>query len=599
MKMFNSYLKLVLAGMLLVPGLLLTSCGDDDDGGGVTPDEPNIVDVAVANGYNTLAAALTEADLVDDLEATGPFTVFAPTDEAFAAAGITASNVGDVENLEAILLYHVVSGRIVSSDLSSGEVETLNGASVTIDAAELMVDEADIVDPYDVEASNGVIHTINAVLMPPAPTILATAQANSNLSMLASVLSNYPDLVTMLDGEGTYTVFAPTNDAFESLLEVIGQDNIDNVPEDVIKRILQYHVIANSALMSADLTDGQMAATALSDEDMITVSIDGDVMINNATVTMADIEASNGVVHVIDAVLVPEMEMSIVNTIVEPAYFNNDFSVLTAAVVKAGLLETLIDSEANFTLFAPDNDAFEAAGITSLDGISGEDLVPILQYHVLGSEVFAEDLPVTTDMFATSVATLNGDFYLTNNVNGVFINGNSRVTMAASADGPMDYDNGTVHVISRTLMPATMDVVGIANAAGFTDLAAALTEAGLVGDLQSDGPFTVFAPTNEAIQALYTALNVSGPEEVDDETLTMVLLYHVIGDRVFSSDLTDGFEATTLAEGASFTIDITDGTVTLQDNDPDFADPVVSSTDQLGTNGVVHVIDAVLLPADL
>ncbi|MBL3654524.1 fasciclin domain-containing protein [Fulvivirga sediminis] len=599
MKMFNNYLKFMLAAMLLVSGFLLTSCGDDDDGGGVIPDGPNVVDVAVANGYNTLAAALTEAGLVDDLEAAGPFTVFAPTDEAFADAGITASNVGDVENLEAILMYHVISGSITSSELSNGKVKTLNGASVTIDADELMVDEAKIVSPYDVEASNGIIHTINAVLMPPPPTIVATAKANSNLSILADALSNYPDLVSMLDGEGKYTVFAPTNAAFESLLNVIGQDDIDDVPENVIKRILQYHVIANSALMSGDLTDGQMAATALSEEDMITVSIDGDVMINDATVTSADIEASNGVVHVINGVLVPKMEMSIVNTIVEPAYFNEDFSILTAAVVKADLLGTLTKSGDNYTLFAPDNDAFEAAGITSLDGLSGEDLAPILQYHVLNSEVFAEDLPSTANMFATPISTLNGEFYLTNNVNGVFINGNSKVTLAASADGPMDYDNGTVHIINRALMPATMDVIGIANAAGFTDLAAALTEAGLVGKLQTDGPFTVFAPTNEAIQALYTALNVSGPEEVDDEILNTVLLYHVIGARVFSSDLTDGFQATTLAEESSFSIDINGGTVTLQDNDPDFADPVVTSTDRLGTNGVVHVIDAVLLPTDL
>ncbi|UII22254.1 fasciclin domain-containing protein [Fulvivirga ligni] len=596
MKMFNTYYKYALTAVLLVSGLLLTSCGDDDDG--TPPDEPDIVDVAIANGYNTLAAALTEADLVDDLKGTGPFTVFAPTDEAFAAAGITASNVGDVENLEAILLYHVVSGKVMSSDLSSGMVETLNGASVTIDASELTVDDIDIVSPFDVEASNGVIHTIDGVLMPPPPTIVGTAQANSNLSMLVTALTKYPDLVSLLDGEGSFTVFAPTNTAFENLLDVIGQESIDDVPEDVLKRVLQYHVISSAALMSTDLSDGQMAATALSAEDEITVSIDGsNVMINNANVVTADVETSNGVMHVIDAVLVPELEASIVNTIVEPAYFNKSYSILTAAVVKANLLSTLIDGEANYTLFAPNNAAFEAAGITSLDELSGEDLAPILQYHVLGSEVFAEDLPSTAESFATAITTLNGDFYLTNNSNGVFINGNSQVTVATSEGGAMDYDNGVVHGINRTLMPASMNVVEIAAAAGFTDLAAALTEADL--DLTGNGPFTVFAPTNDAFQALYTALNVSGPAEIDDETLEAVLLYHVISGRVFSSDLMDGLEAGTLADGTTIMLDITDGTVTLEDKDPDFTDATVTGTDELATNGVVHIIDAVLIPVDL
>ena len=595
MKMFNTYYKYALTAVLLVSGLLLTSCGDDDDG--TPPDEPDIVEVAMANGYNTLAAALTEAGLVDDLKGTGPFTVFAPTDEAFAAAGITASNVGDVENLEAILLYHVVSGKVMSSDLSSGMVETLNGASVTIDASELTADDIDIVSPFDVEASNGVIHTIDGVLMPPPPTIVGTAQANSNLSMLVTALTKYPDLVSLLDGEGSFTVFAPTNTAFENLLDVIGQESIDDVPEDVLKRVLQYHVISSAALMSTDLSDGQMAATALSADDEITVSIDGsNVMINNANVVTADVKTSNGVVHVIDAVLVPELEASIVNTIVEPAYFNKSYSILTAAVVKANLLSTLIDGEANYTLFAPNNAAFEAAGITSLDELSGEDLAPILQYHVLGSEVFAEDLPSTAESFATAITTLNGDFHLTNNSNGVFINGNAQVTAATSEGGAMDYDNGVVHGINRTLMPASMNVVEIAAAAGFTDLAAALTEADL--DLTGNGSFTVFAPTNDAFQALYTALNVSGPAEIDDETLQAVLLYHVIDGRAFSSDLMTEAEIETKSE-ISFMVDITDGTVTLEDNDPDFTDATVTGTDELATNGVVHIINAVLIPVNL
>ena len=586
---------------LVILSFFATSCGDDDDG--VTPQPQNIVEVAIANGYNTLAAALVEANLDDDLKATGPFTVFAPTDAAFAAAGITASNVGQVSNLEEILLYHVISGKVMSSDLTTSNVATLNGETVAVNASALTVNDAKITSPFDVEASNGVIHTIDKVLLPPPPSIVETAAATGSLSTLTTAIKKFPDLVNLLDGEGNFTVFAPTNEAFTALLAAIGQSSLDDVPEDVLKRILQYHVISGAALKSTDLSDGQTAATALSADDIITVDLSGsNVMINNAMVTTANIETDNGVVHIIDAVLVPSLESSIVNTIVEPAYFNKNFSILTAAVVKAELLETLLSSNANYTLFAPNNDAFEAAGVTSLDGLSKEDLTPILTYHVLSSEVFAGDLPSTTGGFATAITTLNGDFYLTNNANGVYINGSSKVEVATASGGALDYSNGVVHTISKTLMPEeSNDIVAIAQAAGFTDLAAALTEAGLVSALQNDnGPFTVFAPTNSAFQALYSALQVSGPAEIDDALLEDVLLYHVLNGRVFSSDITNGLKATTLSDAqdpsaTQITINVGES-ITIEDYDPDLTDAKITGTDVLATNGVVHIVDAVLLP---
>ncbi|ELR72009.1 hypothetical protein C900_02004 [Fulvivirga imtechensis AK7] len=585
--------SLILA--FLLPFVLLTTgCGDDDS----EARPQTIVDVAIANGYNTLAAALVEAELDDELSGTTAYTVFAPTDEAFAALGITKDNVSGVANLEKILLYHVASGTVNSEDLITGEVATLSGENISIDASALTVNGISIVEPFDVPASNGVIHTIAGVLMPSAPNIVETAAATSSLSTLYQLLGNYPDLVGALSGDGPFTVFAPTNNAFAGLLDAIGQDDISNVPEDVVKRILQYHVVAGAALASTDLSDGQTASTVLSNNDQITVGISGStVTVNNATVTTADVEASNGIVHIIDAVLVPGLEESILNTIVEPAYFSNDFSILTAAVVEADLLSVLIDPAANYTLFAPNDDAFEAAGVTALEGL---DLAGILQYHVLGSEVFASDLPSTTGGFATAVTTLNGDFYLTNNSNGVFINGNSQVQVATNSGGALDYNNGVVHVISRTLIPAELDVVGIATNAGFTDLAAALEEAGLVSTLQEAGPFTVFAPTNAAFQTLYSALGIDGPEDVDPTlgagTLESILTYHVLSGRVFSSDLTDGLEATTV-EGNTFVVNVGDA-VTLTDKDPDVANPVVTNTDVLAANGVVHIIDAVLLPVD-
>jgi len=424
-------------------------------------------------------------------------------------------------------------------------------------------------------------------------SIVEIAQNDPNLSILVDLLERNPDLVQLLNNDGDYTVFAPTNSAFTSLLNVIGQSSADDIPDDVVRRILLYHVIGGLRVESSDITDGSTATTALSTNDILTFGVSGGtVTVNDATVTTADVMASNGIIHVVDNVLVPELELSIVNTIVEPAYFNNDFTILTEAVVTADLLETLTDPTADYTLFAPTNEAFEAAGITSLDGLTAEDLSPILTYHVLGSEFFAADLPSTEGGFATMIETLNGNFFLTNNSNGVFINGNSQVVAT-----DIDQDNGVVHVIDRTLIPATADIVGVATAAGFNELAAALTEAGLVEAVSDpNGPFTVFAPTDDAFTTLYTTLGVAGPDEIDDETLEAVLLYHVLQGRVFSSDLSDGIMTT--LQGGTFTINLGDA-VTITDNEPDIDDATVTSTDVLATNGVIHVVDGVLLPVDL
>ena len=220
----------------------------------------DLVTSAQFYGYNTLAAAVIEANLVDALQAAGPFTVFAPTDAAFAAAGITADNVDMVENLSDILLYHVISGNITSADLSSGEFEMLSGKYSTIDASALTIDNAGIINPFDVNATNGTIHTIDAVILP-AKNIVEAAAATPDLSILVSLLDKYPAVVDALSDEtGTFTVFAPTNAAFVELLGVIGQSSADDIPEDVLLSVLQYHVLA-SEVYASNLSDGLTATT--------------------------------------------------------------------------------------------------------------------------------------------------------------------------------------------------------------------------------------------------------------------------------------------------------------------------------------------------
>lgn len=446
-------------------------------------------------------------------------------------------------------------------------------------------------------------------------SIVTLAAKTPDLSILASAIAIYPDLVSTLGAEGSFTVFAPTNAAFTALLGVIGQEELEDIPEDVLRRVLEYHVVAGTVALSTDLSDGQSIETVLGDN--VTVSTSGGVSINGANVTAADISASNGVVHIVDAVLVPALELSIVNTVVEPAYFNKDFTTLTAAVVQAGLLETLTNPDAELTVFAPTNAAFEAAGITELP--ANDVLTPILQYHVLGSEVLAENLPAT----GSAITSLNGDFYLSINDNGVFINGTTEVIAT-----DIDQDNGVVHVIDRTLVPASQNVVEIAVAASeategaeFGQLVAALTAvendadaANLITALSAaDGSFTVFAPTDAAFQALY---DLVGDQDDDDdaditdlvlaagglETIATVLQYHVLGSRVFSTDIPnalgdDSSVTLTPLAGGDFvlnddlTITDTDGALMLGSEDAS-----IVNTDILGTNGVIHVIDQVILP---
>ena len=317
--------------------LTLAACGDDGndaDAASETTEAPgSIVDVAVGAGtFDTLVAAVQAADLEGTLSAGGPFTVFAPTDDAFDAAfealGITAEDLlADTETLTAILTYHVVDGAVPSSDvvaLDGESVETLNGASVeiSVDGDTVMVNDA-TVTAVDVAASNGVIHVIDTVLLPPADemaeddmaddmadpgTIVDVAVASDDFITLVAAVQA-ADLVETLSGAGPFTVFAPTDEAFEAALEALGIPAEDLLADtETLTAILTYHVV-DGAVPSSDVVtlDGESVETV--NGASVEISVDGDmVMVNDANVIAVDVEASNGVIHVIDAVLLPPAE---------------------------------------------------------------------------------------------------------------------------------------------------------------------------------------------------------------------------------------------------------------------------------------------------
>jgi transforming growth factor-beta-induced protein len=260
--------------------------------------------------HKILVEALTAADLVGTLQGEGPFTVFAPTDAAFTAAlaklGVTKDELfANKELLTSILLHHVVSGNVLSTDLTNGEVATLNpdGADVTVDLTNgAMIDNAKVT-AADLKAGNGVVHVIDAVLVPSFDDVTEIAINSENHTILVEALTA-AGLVSTLQGEGPFTVFAPTNDAFVAALATLGltKDQLF-ADKDLLTKVLLHHVVSGNVL-STDLTNGEV--TTLS-EQSIKVDLTSGVMINNANVTAADLKAGNGVVHVVDAVLVPSM----------------------------------------------------------------------------------------------------------------------------------------------------------------------------------------------------------------------------------------------------------------------------------------------------
>lgn len=432
-------------------------------------------------------------------------------------------------------------------------------------------------------------------------TLVELAQGNANLSSLEAALVKFPDLVSTLSGTTSYTVFAPTDEAFEEFLAIIGQDNLDDIPEDVLRTVLEYHVIAGE-VSSNELTNGNVTTVG---GETISVNVSSGVTLNTSVnVTTADVAASNGIVHIIDAVLVPPSVLPIVGTVVAPAYFNKDFSTLVAAVSQAGLLSTLISPSANYTLFAPTNDAFAAAGIDALppNTTEGNELLSaILLYHVLGEEVNSSSLPTSAANAPVAIETLGGDFFLTNRGSGVFINGTTEVV---GVDIPAT--NGIVHIIDRTLVPPDMTIADIAIAYSesatpeFTQLVAALAAVPSLLEAADDASasLTVFAPTDAAFNNLYEDLEVADLDELIDligiEGLTQVLQHHIVSGRVFSTDLVGGNIPTLNSDNLSLNLSqltLTDGSGSTPP-----ANLVPSLLNVHANNGVIHVIDKVLVP---
>ncbi|MDB2675538.1 fasciclin domain-containing protein, partial [Flavobacteriales bacterium] len=308
---------------------------------------PSIMEIVEASENHTyLETAINTANLNETLDTGGPFTLFAPTDEAFTALevaqpGFIAALLADTETLTSILFYHVVSGITMAEDLNDGDlIPTLNNASLTvsIDGMTYMIDMA-TVTAANLEASNGVVHVIDMVLVPAEepglPTIMEIVEASENHTYLETAI-NTANLNETLDTGGPFTLFAPTDEAFTAL-EVAQPGFIAALLADTetLTSILFYHVVSGIT-MAEDLNDGDLIPTL--NTASLTVSIDGmTYMINMATVTTPNLEASNGVVHVIDMVLVPAEEPNDSSTVMDIIENSVVHNTLEAAINEAGL----------------------------------------------------------------------------------------------------------------------------------------------------------------------------------------------------------------------------------------------------------------------
>lgn len=435
---------LAVGALLILSGPAWAECGSTHsstknarpDGLSACSAEKDIVDTAVkAGSFTILLKAATAAGMVDTLKGPGPFTVFAPTDEAFAElpAGTIEALLADLPKLRAILKYHVVPGRLAAKDVvSNTSVRSVLGQELAIDTSEgVTVANADVVKT-NIAASNGIIHVIDSVMLPKPDIVDVAAGAGQFRTLLTA--ASAAGMLDTLRGPGPITVLAPTDAAFAKL----PKGTVERLVQDPskLRTVLKYHVIPGAA-MAADVVKLSSARTSLGQE--VSISHANGVKVNDAHVVKADIVASNGVIHVIDTVLLPE------DDIVDVARKAGSFSTLLLAVEAAGLTDAL-RGEGPLTVFAPTDEAFAGLSEGVLDGLlkDPQRLRSVLTYHVVGDHLSAAELSAMN-----SVRTVQGQSLRVSTSGGVMVN------EATVAQADISAANGTIHVIDRVVLPPT------------------------------------------------------------------------------------------------------------------------------------------------
>ncbi|MGK0273123.1 MAG: transforming growth factor-beta-induced protein [Cocleimonas sp.] len=439
------------------------------------------------------------------------------------------------------------------------------------------------------------------VIVDPIPGVITTttivdaALANGNFTTLVAALQATGLDVTLADTSSTFTVFAPTDDAFA----LLGEDTINALlaDTDTLADILTYHVIvgevnAEAAIASAGST------VEMVNGDSIGLSLDGDnLLVNTSTVTITDIQTDNGIIHVIDAVLLPPADRGEPTmNIVETAVAAGEFTTLVTALQAANLDTALADESAMFTVFAPTDTAFALIGAETLNTLleNPDVLSNILLQHVVASEVSSV---AAYTLNGLSAETLSGAMIpvAINSMTDSLTFGGANIVMK-----DIYTTNGVIHVIDMVIVadveiPApAMSIIDVAAANGsFTTLVAALQATGLDTVLADpDTDFTVFAPTDAAFALL--GEDTINALLADPDTLSNILLYHVISGAKIMQDT-----AVTVAQSDNKMVTMANeqmSTLSLNDSTLYINKSAVSLVDVMADNGVIHVVDQVILP---
>ncbi|WP_340063680.1 fasciclin domain-containing protein [Ascidiimonas aurantiaca] len=628
------FLRLPKAMILLLVGLTILSCSNDDDGGPTPSNQLTITQNASNDTELTiLVQALQRTNLDATLDGTGTFTVFAPTNQAFTdlLADLGASSINEVEvnTLTNILLNHVISGEIRASDLTSEEAGYVNTLSETgpgdtslslyfnTDGGVVLNGGSDnsgaTVSSADIEASNGVIHKVNGVIL--LPNVVNHALANPEFSILVSALTRasfgttYTDLLSGT-ASSPFTVFAPTNQAFNNLFTFLGVSSIDEIDDNTLQTVLNYHVIAGKNITAGAINNEASEETfegssiSFTKEGSAVSIIDGSDMETN--VVESDVQGTNGIVHAIDKVLLPESIWDAVNpTIAGFVAMNSDFSLLLEAVQRANLVAALDSDDNDYTVFAPGNAAFnaflQANSFANIQEVPVETLTQVLLNHVISGTALSGDLSTSYEnTLATNADGDNLSIYI-NTETGVVLNGGAANGGTTVADADNQVRNGVIHVVENVINLPT--VVTFAKAdANFSSLVAALTrddQPDFVATLSgsTDAPFTVFAPDNDAFQTLLDSNSEWNTlADIDGTLLTAVLQHHVIANaNIRAEDLSDELVSPATLQGNTLLFNSAGSSFVITDGNGN-NNISIDNVNVQAVNGVIHVIGSVLIP---
>lgn len=322
-------IKIKLIALLALIAFVSISCSNNDNDDS-SQQSKTIVSIAKTNpNLSSLVAALEKADLATTLNSSGTYTVFAPTNTAFStflsAKGYANLDAVPVAALKEILLNHVLNTKVKSTEIATGYVKTLaKGTASTSNTLSMYLEKGTGVDinggktnggatvtSADIEASNGIIHVVDGVIG--LPTIVNHAVANKNFTTLVAALTYNPSsgFAGILSGTASspFTVFAPTNAAFTSFLTETGYSGLAAIPANVLETTLKYHVVAGANVLSTSLTNGQVVSTFAGQN--FTIGLTGGAKITDtngrvSNIIATDVQCSNGIIHVIDKVLLPK-----------------------------------------------------------------------------------------------------------------------------------------------------------------------------------------------------------------------------------------------------------------------------------------------------